>query len=140
MKNFDDLIKETRAEIEALKSVKRKSSLTLATITKTATGTAVIYKQGATRKLHKAALITIKPKDADNQLIIGHSQPARAVRGRNITIQPWTTPNGDLGLLASPGTTPDTFADGYNNVTVTINITATGDFTTESSQILVEAI
>ena len=57
MTDFDKLIKDLTTEIEALKTIRRKSSLTLTTTTKTATGTAVAYYTGHVSTLTRAALI-----------------------------------------------------------------------------------
>lgn len=131
MTNFDKLIKDLTTEIEALKTIRRKSSLTLTTTTKTATGTAVAYYTGHVSTLTRAALIKLTPADPDNPFIFSWTLQPYAQRGRNIEIVPWTVDgNPALVLVPSLGTGES------GNVSVSVNITATGDFTISTAQII----
>lgn len=135
---FDKLIKDLRAEVEALKTVKRKSSLTLETVTKTAIGTAVLHKNGSgTITCKKAAVISIVTDDP-NPFVFGYAQRSGSVRERKMDLMGWTDSNGQPAILAIPsGSSID--SDMANNsdksIIVFVHITATTDFTTTSSQI-----
>ena len=135
---FDKLIKDLRAEVEALKTIRRKSSLTFETVTKTATGTAVLHKNGSgTITCKKAAVISIVTSDP-NPFVFGYSQPSGSTRGRKVDLMGWTDSNGRPAILAIPsGSSNDSsMANNSNkNVTITVYITATTDFTTTSSQV-----
>lgn len=131
MTNFDKLIKDLHAEIEALKTIRRKSSLTLTTTTKTATGTAVAYYTGHVSTITRAALIKLTPADPDNPFIFSWTLQPYAQRGRNIEIVPWTVDgNPALVLVPSLGTGES------GNISVSVNITATGDFAISTAQII----
>lgn len=131
MTNFDKLIKDLTTEIEALKTIRRKSSLTLTTTTKTATGTAVAYYTGHVSTITRAALIKLTPADQDNPFIFSWTLQPYAQRGRNIEIVPWTVDgNPALVLVPSLGTGES------GNISVSVNITATGDFTISTAQII----
>lgn len=131
MTNFDKLIKDLTTEIEALKTIRRKSSLTLTTTTKTATGTAVAYYTGHVSTITRAALIKLTPADTDNPFIFSWTLQPYAQRGRNIEIVPWTVDgNPALVLVPSLGTGES------GNISVSVNITATGDFTISTAQII----
>lgn len=131
MINFDKLIKDLTTEIEALKTIRRKSSLTLTTTTKTATGTAVAYYTGHVSTVTRAALIKLTPADPDNPFIFSWTLQPYAQRGRNIEIVPWTVDgNPALVLVPSLGTGES------GNISVSVNITATGDFTISTAQII----
>lgn len=131
MINFDKLIKDLTTEIEALKTIRRKSSLTLTTTTKTATGTAVAYYTGHVSTITRAALIKLTPADPDNPFIFSWTLQPYAQRGRNIEIVPWTVDgNPALVLVPSLGTGES------GNISVSVNITATGDFTISTAQII----
>lgn len=131
MTDFDKLIKDLTTEIEALKTIRRKSSLTLTTTTKTATGTAVAYYTGHVSTLTRAALIKLTPADPSNPFIFSWTLQPYAQRGRNIGIVPWTVDgNPALVLVPSLGTGES------GNIPVSVNITATGDFTISTAQII----
>lgn len=131
MTDFDKLIKDLTTEIEALKTIRRKSSLTLTTTTKTATGTAVAYYTGHVSTLTRAALIKLTPADPENPFIFSWTLQPYAQRGRNIGIVPWTVDgNPALVLVPSLGTGES------GNIPVSVNITATGDFTISTAQII----
>lgn len=137
---FQERIKALRAEIEALKTVRRKSSTTLDTITRSATCTARLYKTDAGVVLcDRAGLVEITPTDTDNEPLIGVSQPPYASRGnRDVELVRWVKSDGTLGILCTPGanSSDESMATGgTKNVTLTIYITSTGDFTTTSSQV-----
>lgn len=131
MTDFDKLIKDLTTEIEALKTIRRKSSLTLTTTTKTATGTAVAHYTGHVSTLTRAALIKLTPADPENPFIFSWTLQPYAQRGRNIGIVPWTVDgNPALVLVPSLGTGES------GNIPVSVNITATGDFTISTAQII----
>lgn len=132
MINFDHLILDLKREIEALKTIKRKSSTTLETITKTATGTATSVWTGHVATITRGALIKMTPADSDNPFIFSWTLQPYAQRGRNIQVIPWTTSDGSPALVLIPAT-DDNFV---GNISVSVNITATGDFTISTSQII----
>lgn len=137
---FAERMKALKAEIEALKTVKRKSSLALDTITKSATCTAQLYRTDAgVIVCQYSGLIEITPKDSTNEPLIGYAQPSYSARGkRDIRLTPWTAQNGGLGILCTPdaNSAENGMAKGETkDVQITIYITSTGDFTTSSGQI-----
>lgn len=137
---FQDRIKSLRAEVEALKTVRRKSSTTLNTITHSATCTARLYKTSAGVVVcDYAGLVEITPTDTDNDPLIGISQPPYASRGnRDVELVRWVKSDGTLAILCTPGanSSDESMAtESTKNVTLTIYITATSEFTTASSQV-----
>lgn len=148
MKTFAERIKALRAEVEALKAVKSKSSTTLATITKTITCTAVKQRDDPTPLgpgmifTKYMALIEIIPTDPANPLIFSYSQPPYAERGnRSSLCYGWMMANGNPAVLVNPGSSSsdnDMAAQEQRTITLTIYITATGDFTTNVTQVLAE--
>lgn len=137
---FAERIKALRAEIEALKTIRRRSSTTLETITRSATCTARLYKTNAGVVVCQyAGLVEITPTDSDNEPLIGISQPPYASRGnREVELVRWVKSDGTLGVLCTPGanSSDESMATGgTKDVTLTIYITATGDFATTSSQV-----
>lgn len=145
MKTFAERIKALRAEVEALKTVKRKSSTTLTTVTKTVTCTAVRKREdptplgpGVIDTLYMG-LIEIIPTDPTNPLIFSYAQPAYADRGsRSSLCYGWMTANGNPAVLVNPGSSPSDetmVAQEQRTITMTVYITATGDFTVNVSQI-----
>ena len=145
MKTFAERIKALRAEVEALKAVKSKSSTSLATVTKTVTCTAV-KKRGADTPLGPGViettymgLIEIIPTDPTNPLIFSYSQPPYAERGsRSSLCYGWMLANGNPAVLVDPGSSSsddNMVAQEQRTITLTVYITATGDFTVNVSQI-----
>lgn len=145
MKTFAERIKALRAEVEALKAVKSKSSTSLATVTKTVTCTAV-RKRGDDTPLGPGvilttymALIEIIPTDPTNPLIFSYAQPPYAERGnRSSLCYGWMMANGNPAILVNPGSSPsddNMVAQEQRTITMTVYITATGDFTVNVSQI-----
>lgn len=136
---FDNLIKDLRAEVEALKTIRRKSSVTFETITKTATATAVIHKDSyGTITCKKAAVISIVTSDP-NPFVFSYSQPSGPIRGRKVSLLGWTDSQNRPAILAIPSGSSNDSGMAINsdkNVTITIYITATTDFTTTSSQVV----
>lgn len=139
MTQFDKLIKDLRSEVEALKTIRRKSSLTLETQTKTATGTAVLHKNGnGVITCKKAALISIVSNDS-NPFVFGYSLQSGAIRGRKMNLTGWTDANNRPAILVVPRESSSESSMPNNsdkNITVTVYITATTEFTTASSQII----
>lgn len=132
MTNFDQLIINLRNEIEALKSVKRRSSLTQETITKTVSGTAVAYYTSGGSVVTRAALIEFIPADPSNPFLFSWALVPYSQRNRNITVIPWTTSNGNPGVVLVPSLSTGE----SGNISVSAIITSTGDFTATSSQII----
>lgn len=147
MKTFAERIKALRAEVEALKAVKSKSSTVLNTVTKEIQCTATIYRADGSGAIgpglltvRDMGLIEIIPTDSSNPLIFSYAQPAFADRGnRPSSLRSWMTANGNPAVLVDPGTSSS--VDGgmaygsTKTVTLTVYITATGDFTTSISTI-----
>lgn len=137
--NFEERIKALKAEVEALKTVRRKSSTTFATITKPATCTAQLYKTSAGVVVCQyAGLVKISPSTSGEQPIIGYSQVPYSSRNRDITLTPWVDGSGTLGILCIPdasGLDSGMATETTKNVTVTIYITSTVDFTTSTAQV-----
>lgn len=142
MTTFDDIVKDLRAEVEALKTERRRSSLTFKTKTITTAATAVLYRTqaGGVITARYAAIVELVPADPDNRLIFGYSQPSYANRGnRAVELTPWTMDNGNPAVLLVPysASSDSSMANGSTkNITLSITITASGDFTTTSHQIL----
>lgn len=132
MINFDKLIKDLTTEIEALKAIRRKSSLTLTTITKTATGTAVAHYTGNVSVITRAALIKLTPTDSENPFIFSWTLQPYAQRNRDIVVVPWATSDGNPAIVLVPRL--ETGENG--NIQASVNITATGDFTISTDQII----
>jgi tetrahydromethanopterin S-methyltransferase subunit H len=137
---FADRMKTLKAEIEALKTVKRKSSLTLATVTKSATCVAQLYRTEAGAVICQySGLIEITPRDGTNEPLIGYSQPSYSARGtRDVRLTPWVTADGKLGILCTPeaNSAENNMATGSTkDIQITVYITATDDFTTASGQV-----
>lgn len=142
MTTFGDYMKALRAEVEALKAERRRSSLTFKTKTITATAPATLYKTqtGGVIVARYCALIELIPTDTDNRLMISYAQPTAPSRSnRLILIEPWTMPNGNPALYLRPsGASADaSMANGSTKqINITVYITATGDFTTANHQII----
>ena len=141
MNNFESRIKALRREVEALKTLKKKSSLTLSTITKTIICTGSVYKYstplGDVIVPRMAGLIKISPNDS-GECLLGYSQPSYAARGsREIRLVSWLD-NGQIGVACIPYNAPSDSAlpYGVSNISISINITCTSDFTYTTGQIL----
>lgn len=130
MSDFDTLIKDIETEIEALKTVKRKSSLTMMTIQKTITGTATIDTSLGFAVVATVPFIKFIPHDPSNQFVFGYALKPYVQRNRNITVLPWTD-GTDLGVVLIP----EAKESDTGNITIDAIITATGDFDTAVSQI-----
>lgn len=137
--DFAERIKRLKAEVEALKTVKRKSSTTLSTITHTATCTAQLYKDSyGIVHTRYAGAIQIVPAD-ENPLVYSVALPPYTSRNRNVRAFNWLFDSGTPGVALIPfGSSADSGManNSTKNITLTAYITATGDFTTTSSQIL----
>lgn len=137
---FQQRIKALKSEIEALKTVRSKSSLVLNTTTKTATCAARLYKTSTGVVVCQySGLIEINPSNTDNEPLIGYSQPSYSARGnREIDLTPWVKSDGTLGILCTPdaaSSDSSMSAGATKDITITVYITATDDFTTTSSQV-----
>ena len=138
--NFEERIKALKAEVEALKTAKHKSSSVLNTVTKTATCTATLYKTSHNVVTCRwAGLVKITPKNSNNEPLISYAQPSYADRGnRDVSLVSWVDGNGTLGILCVPSdasSDSSMTAGSTKDITITIYITATDDFTTTSSQV-----
>lgn len=138
MSDFQHRIMALKAEVEALKTLKRKSSTTLATVTHTATCTATLYKdQYGLIYTRKAGAIEIIPDDP-NGFIYSVAIPQFSSRGRNVRTFNWLFDNGNAGVALIPfGSSADNGMpnNSTKNITLTAYITATSDFSTSSSQL-----
>lgn len=141
MTTFDDYMNALRAEIEALKAERRRSSLTFRTKTITTTAPATLYRTqvGGVIIARYCALIELVPADTDNRLIFGYAQPSFATRGRQVDIVPWIMANGNPAVLLIPqgGSADASMANGSTKeITLSLTITASGDFTTTNHKII----
>ena len=141
MNSLENRITALRREVEALKTLKKKSSLTLSTITKTIICTGSIYKYstplGDVIVPRMAGLIKITPKDG-GECLLGYSQPSYAARGnRKIYITGWMQ-DGLIGVACTPyGASSDSALPyGVSNISISVNITCTSDFTYTTGQVL----
>ena len=141
MMTFDDYMKDIRAEMEALKTERRRSSLTFKTKTITTTAPATLYKTqvGGIITARYCAVVELVPKDTDNRLAFCFSQPSFATRGRHVIIMPWTMANGNPAIYLEPkGSSADSgMANGSTKeITLSVTITASGDYTTTNHKVL----
>ena len=146
MKSFEQRIKALRAEVEALKAVKRKSSTALNTITKTVTCTSTVYRANGsgyyaagTYVLRRIGQIEIVSTDGAPLLFSYYVAPYASRGNRPIRIMSWLSSNDNPAILADPiagSGTDSTIPNGSTrDITMTIYITATADFTTNVSQL-----
>lgn len=146
MKSFEQRIKALRAEVEALKAVKRKSSTALNTITKTVTCTSTLYRAdgsgyyaAGTLFVKKIGQIEIIPTDGQ-PLIFSFSQPPYASRNnRSSTVLSWLSADGNPAVIVNPGeaASDSSIPNGTSrDIQLTVNITATADFTTRVTQLV----
>ena len=137
--DFSQRIKALRAEVEALKTVKRKNSITLATITKTATCAGQIYKdQNGLLYVRYSGAVKIIPK-GENPIIYSVALAPYAERKRDARAFNWLFNDDEVGVVVTPFTNSADSSMANNstkNIALTVHITATDDFTTQSSQIL----
>lgn len=141
MSKFDSYIKDLRREIEALKTERRRSSLTFTTKTITTSAPATMYKtqNGNVIEGRYNALVEIIPRDDTNRLIFGFSQPAFSTRQRDVRLFPWILDNGNPGVLMIPyrNNADESMANGSTKeITLSLTITASGDFTTQNHKLL----
>lgn len=141
MTDFDQRIKALRAEVEALKAAQRKNSTVLRTVTKAVTCTARLYRTSSNVVIcRQAGLVEIDQANIDNEFVFGFAQPPFAYRSnRNIDIMGWVKDDGTPCVLCIPssaGADNNMAANSYKDITITVEITATDDFTTTSGQIL----
>lgn len=141
MSNLEGRITALRREVEALKTLKKKSSLTLSTITKTIVCTGSVYKYstplGDVIVPRMAGLIKISPNDS-GECLLGYSQPSYAARGnRRVDITRWID-GGAIGVVCTPYSAPSDSAlpYGVSNISISVNITCTSDFTYTTGQVL----
>lgn len=145
MKTFAQRIKALRAEVEALKAVKSKSSIALKTVTKSVECSAVIRRAADTPLgpgpiiVRYMALIELVPTDQTTPFIFSYSQPSYAQRGERMShCYTWMTASGNPAVLVDPGSAPSDDTLGAlqdRTINMTVYITATADFTPNVSQI-----
>lgn len=145
MSTFDSRITALRREIEAMKAVKKKSSLTLSTVSKIIYCTGSIYKYstplGDVIVPRMAGLVKITPKD-DGECLLGYSQPSYADRGsRRVDITRWLD-GGSIGVVCTPYSAPSdsSLPYGVTSISISVTITCTSDFTYTTSQIEARSI
>lgn len=131
MTDFDAYFKELEAEVEALKTVKRKSSLTMTTITKSIQASATIGTSGQVKVITAVPFIKFDPRHPENPFIFSWTLAPFNERNRDIQIIPWLD-GDDYGVLAVP--TPND-GDEPGDISFNITITSTGDYTPIITQI-----
>lgn len=131
MTDFDSYIKDLEAEVEALKTVKRKSSLTMATITKTIQATATIGTSGQVMVATSVPFIKFDPLHPENPFVFGWSLAPYSERNRDIQVLPWLD-GDDYGVLIIPS--PNN-TDTPGTINIDITITSTGDYNPIITQI-----
>lgn len=139
MTDFQHRIMALKAEVEALKTTRRKSSTTLMTITKTATCTAQITNYNNVILCTKAGAVAIVPTDGADNFLYSVAIRPYANRGREVETYNWLFADGIVGAMAVPFGSDldnDLAVGATKNITITVYITATSDFETESSQII----
>lgn len=131
MTDFDSYIKDLETEVEALKTVKRKSSLTMATITKTIQASATIDTSGQVAIISSVPFIKFDPKQPENPFVFSWTLAPYSERNRDIQVLPWLD-GDDYGviLIPSPNNT-----DTPGTISVSITITSTGDYSPIITQI-----
>lgn len=137
--DFEHRIIALRSEIEALKTTRRKSSSTLTTITKTVTCTAQLKNVSNVILCRRAGALAIVPTDGSTNFLYSVALQPYSSRGRDVRTTNWLFNDGAVGVMCVPDASDldDNLADGSTkNVTITVYITATCDFTTEASQIV----
>lgn len=138
MTDFDHRIMALRAEVEALKTTRRKSSTTLTTITKTVRCTAQLKRSGNVVLCTKAGAIAIIPTDESQEFLYSVAIAPYSQRGRDVRTTNWLFADGVVGAVLEPYSSDqdDGMAAGATkNITITAYITATADFEAETSQV-----
>lgn len=138
--SFDKLIKSLVREATELKTVRRRSSLTLQTETKTIALTCRVHRTSTNYFLTKAGLARITFNTDTPQIF---SQTAGATGGRGVHFSNLNVDNG-AAIIAIP-TIGDTFDSDMavgsdKNFTINIGVTATADFTLTADQIDYEEV
>lgn len=138
MTDFDHRIMALKSEVEALKTIRRRSSTTLTTITKTVTCTAVLVNYNNIILCKKAGAIKITPINSADEFLYSSAIQPYSDRGRKIETYNWLFSDGSMGVMCVPfGSDMDDgmSAGDTKNVTITVYITSTSDFETDTSQI-----
>ena len=79
------------------------------------------------------------PTDGSTDFLFSASIQPYSSRGRDVRVYNWLFDDGAVGVMCVPfpSDLDNNLADGSTkNVTITVKITATSDFTTEASQIV----
>ena len=137
---FAKLIKTLQREVTEEKTVRRRSSLTLQTITKTVTLSCTVHRTSTNYFLTKAGLARITFNTSTPQIF---ASITRSTGGRGISFSNLNLDNG-AGVIAIP-TIGNTWDSGMSvnsdkTFTVQIGITATADFTVTADQVNYEEI
>lgn len=134
MTNFDKYILELENEVEALKTIRRKSATMLTTITKRIDTSATIADQNfsinESVRCWDAVLIRLEFV-SDKDALYSVSFPPYSENGRPISVINWIDTDGTPAVLAMPYYNGQDSFDSYNTprtVNFSLFITATDDF------------
>lgn len=139
MTDFDQRIKNLKEEVEALKTIKRKNSTTLTTITKSAVCIGQLKRIGNAVICMKAGAIAIVPTNPNEKFVFCCALDNYSTKKRQIETINWLFDDGTVGLCCIPrasGIDNGMAANATKNVSITVYVTATSDFEIESSQII----
>lgn len=141
MGSFNDRLLQIEREIQALKTIRRRTSTTMKTITKRVTATVTFTARqtalGVFVYTESRGYVEITPSDASLPYFFAYSKMSTTQSGgRRITLQPYGE-NGKSGYLVDASTLESDKsigAGGHMNVSVSFYITCTQDFTWTASQ------
>lgn len=139
---FDSLIKELKREAEDLKAVRRRSSLTLQTTTKSTTLSVVIRKANDIIFCYKAGLARIAFNSDAPQVFCAQFKSRGDRDNRGILHHSNYNVDGTAAVMVVPFYGEDWDDDLSNGdsktISIPIAITSTGDFTLTADQITYE--
>ena len=138
MSDFSHRIMALKAEVEALKTARRKSSTTLMTITKTVACTATLKNVNNVVLCQKAAGVAIIPTDGNDEFLYSVAIEPYANRGRDVETYNWLFDDEAMGVMCVPRSSDqdDGMTSGQTKtINIQVKITATSNFATETSQI-----
>ncbi|MEE0870105.1 MAG: hypothetical protein U0L52_01850 [Bacteroidaceae bacterium] len=136
---FEERIKALQGEVEALKTIKRKNSTTLRTITKSGICTGQLKRIGNAVICILAGAIAVIPTNPDEKFIFSCSLDDYSTKKRQIETINWFFDDGAVGICCIPrasGTDNGMAVGATKNVSIRVYVTATSDFTLEASQIV----
>lgn len=136
---FDERIKALRSEVEALKTIKRKNSTTLTTITKTGVCTGQLKRIDNVIVCMLAGAIAVIPTNPDEKFIFSCALDDYSLKMRQIETINWLFDDGAVGICCIPrasGLDNGMAKNATKNVSIRVHVTATSDFTLEASQIV----